>query len=122
MKHNDPKTPSENLNIRLGLIFSSKLNDYLQKNGREKTADVKRALEYWISIDGNPEDLQKELMATQREIEHLQELLAEKERTISILQDQIQWLKAVGGHVQVNGNKNSHITALAESEIKLTQK
>ena len=116
MKHNDPKTPSENLNIRLGLVFSSKLNDYLQKNGREKTADVKRALEYWISIDGNPEDLQKELMTAQKDISHLQELLAEKERTISILQDQIQRLDGTRPSplIHVNGNKN--ITAVTKGD------
>lgn len=71
-----------------------------------------------MSIDGKPDSVYNELADARKDVAHLQELLSEKERTISILQDQIQWLNAARGHVQVNGNKNSHIMAVAEREVK----
>ncbi|MDE2521846.1 MAG: hypothetical protein O0X93_01635 [Methanocorpusculum sp.] len=106
------------LNIRVGKKFKEKYNKYLDEHEISGASFSRDALEYWMSVNGHPENMQQELMNAQKDIQHLQELLVEKERTISILQNQIQLLNVARGHVQVNGNKYSKITAVAERESK----
>lgn len=113
---------NDQLSTRIGAEFLHTFNTYLSKNNIKKTQFIRDALEYWMSVGGHPEKYQQTALDFEKENQHLRELLAEKERTISILQDQIQWLNAARGHVQVNGNKNSHITAVAEREIKYHQR
>ena len=102
--------------IRVGKRFKDKYTQYLNSHDITGASFTRNALEYWMEVDGKPESLSNELIAAQKDIKHLQSLLIEKERTISILQEQIQWLTASRGHVQVSNNKNSHITAVAERE------
>lgn len=104
------------LNIRVGKKFKEKYNKYLEEHEISGGSFSRDAIEYWMSVNGNPGDSKQTIESLEKEIQHLHELLLEKERTISILQEQIQWLTASRGHVQVSNNKNSHITAVAERE------
>ena len=106
------------INIRVGKKFREKYTAYLDEHDVPGASFTRSALEYWMSVDGDPGSLQQELEYARKDVAHMRELLAEKERTIAILQEQIQWLNTAQGYVQVNGNKNSHITAVAEREAK----
>lgn len=106
------------INIRVGKKFREKYDKYLSERDISGASFTRDAIDYWMSVDGKPGDTKTALNNAELENQHLRELLSEKERTISILQDQIQLLNVARGHVQVNGNKNSKITAVAEHDPK----
>lgn len=74
------------LNVRVGKRFKEKYNKYLEDHEISGANFTRAALDYWMQVDGCPNN-------AELKIQHLQELLSEKERTISILQDQINLLR-----------------------------
>lgn len=99
---------NDQLSTRIGAEFLHTFNTYLSKNDVKKTQFIRDALEYWMNVNGHPENYQRIASDLEKENQHLRELLAEKERTISILQDQIQRLDGTRPSplIHVNGNKN----------------
>lgn len=111
------KNGNDQLSTRIGADFLDNFNAYLSKNKFKKTQFIRDALTYWMAIDGKPDILQQDLLNAHKDIEHLRELLAEKERTISILQDQIQRLDGTQPHNIIHvGNYNSEVTASSGSD------
>ena len=108
------------LNIRVGKKFKERYNKYLEDREMSGASFSRDAIEYWMSVDGNPENLQQQVIDLDKENQHLRELLAEKERTISILQDQIQRLDGTRPSplLQVNGNKNHTSAVVTDTSRK----
>lgn len=109
---------NDQLSTRIGAKFLHTFNTYLSKNDLKKTQFIRDALGYWMDVNGHPENYQRIASDLEKENQHLLDLIAEKERTISILQEQIQRLDGTRPSplIHVNGNGNKNITAVAERE------
>lgn len=109
---------NDQLSTRIGAKFLHTFNTYLSENNVKKTQFIRDALEYWMDVNGHPENYQRIASDLEKEKQHLLDLLAEKERTISILQEQIQRLDGTRPSplIHVNGNRNKNITEVAERE------
>lgn len=103
---------NDQLSTRIGAEFLHNFNTYLTKNNVRKTQFIRDALEYWMSVNGKPEFLSQQIHEFERENQHLKELLAEKERTIQILQGQIERIDGTRPSPLINVNGNRNVTAV----------
>lgn len=100
------------INIRVGKKFKEKYNKYLDEHEISGASFSRDALDYWMSVDGQPETVPQQIHDLQKENKLLRELLAEKERTIRILQGQIERIDGTRPSPLINVNGNRNVTAV----------
>ncbi|MDV0443792.1 hypothetical protein [Methanorbis rubei] len=97
----------DQMNIRLGSNYIAKFNEYMKNRDGKKIDFIRDALDYWMQVDGDAENILNKLDQAQQTISMLEErvsdlqssrdkqvevyekLLAEKDKRISLLTSQL---------------------------------
>jgi hypothetical protein len=91
----DRKSHAEDqLHMRIGKQFLDEFNAYMKTHDGTKVDVIRKAVRYWMSIDGNPGALPMEIThlrdkvkSLERSIQDKEQLLVEKDRVIAALVD-----------------------------------
>lgn len=107
------KYPPEKLNFRLGSEYIQNFYNYMDQHGGKKIDFVRSAIDYWMSVDGNPDQMQQQIETIRNElvlreellvnsqkyceerITYLDRLLEEKDARIRLLQERIEQQDAI---------------------------
>ena len=107
------KYPPEKLNFRLGSEYIQNFYNYMDQHGGKKIDFVRSAIDYWMSVDGNPAQMQQQIETIRKElalreellensqkyceerITYLDRLLEEKDARILLLQGRIKQQDAI---------------------------
>lgn len=103
------KRHPDQMNLRLGAEFLQKFNDYMKGRSETKVQFIRAALEFWMSVDGNKENIRVHLdkqadrfITLQQEridelrkyqeqcITYQRELIEEKDKQIRYLTEQLK--------------------------------
>lgn len=103
----------EKLNFRLGSEYIQNFYNYMDQHGGKKIDFVRNAIDYWMSVDGNPAQIQQQIETIRKElvlreellenskkyceerITYLDRLLEEKDARIRLLQERIEQQDAI---------------------------
>ena len=126
------RRPPDQINLRLGAEFLQKFNEYMKGRSETKIQFIRAALEYWMSIDGNKENIRvhhgeqaDQLIALQQEridelrkyleqcITYQREIIEEKDKQIRYLTEQLK--NCSGGNAYYSGSMFEE-TTVAEPE------
>ncbi|MDE2546665.1 MAG: hypothetical protein O0W99_07715 [Methanocorpusculum sp.] len=104
---------TEKLNFRLGSEYIQNFYNYMDQHGGKKIDFVRSAIDYWMSVDGNPAQMQQQIETIRKElvlreellensqkhceerITYLDRILEEKDARIRLLQERIEQQDAV---------------------------
>ncbi|MDE2519130.1 MAG: hypothetical protein O0X93_06820 [Methanocorpusculum sp.] len=107
------KYPPEKLNFRLGSEYIQNFYNYMDQHGGKQIDFVRSAIDYWMSVDGNPAQMQQQIETIRKEltlreellessqkyceerITYLNRLLEEKDARIRLLQERIEQQDAI---------------------------
>ena len=110
------KTGDTPLSETVKQYLKEKYNKYLDEHEISGASFSRDALDYWMSVDGQPETVPQQIHDLQKENKLLRELLAEKERTIQILQGQIERIDGTRPSPLINVNGNRNVTAVNKND------
>lgn len=105
------KYPPEKLNFRLGSEYIQNFYKYMDEHGGKKIDFVRDALDYWMSVEGKPSELQQQLEMLRSSQKHsderlndLNRLIEEKDARIRLLQERIEQQDAIIKKLLKNGD------------------
>lgn len=74
------KYPPEKLNFRLGSEYIQNFYHYMDQHGGKKIDFVRNAIDYWMSVDGNPVQMQQQIEMIRKELSLREKLLENSQK------------------------------------------
>lgn len=118
------RLPPDQVNLRLGAEYIQTFNAYMKTHGGTKIRFIRDAIDYWMSVDGCPKNMEQQLSHTETTrdlykeqlteikalttqlIEELNQLVEEKDARIKILEKYIEKLEK-----ETSGEYSQHTPA-----------